>query len=59
MCIRDRGQAYYIASFAEDSFYLDFYQKLAGELALTRALPQLPPEGVEACLCLLYTSRCV
>lgn len=45
-----KGQAYYIASFAEDSFYLDFYQKLAGELALTRALPQLPPEGVEACL---------
>ena len=45
-----KGQAYYIASFAEDSFYLDFYQKLAGELALPRALPQLPPEGVEACL---------
>ena len=45
-----KGQAYYIAYFPEDSFYLDFYQKLAGELALTRALPQLPPEGVEACL---------
>ena len=40
-----KGQAYYIASFAEDSFYLDFYQKLAGEPALPRALPQLPPRA--------------
>lgn len=45
-----RGRAYYIASFGEDALYRDLYQKLAGELSLKRALENLPPEGVEACL---------
>ena len=45
-----KGQAYYVASFAEDGFYQDFYKKLAEELALERALPVELPEGVEACL---------
>ena len=45
-----KGRAYYIASFGEDALYRDFYQKLAGELSLKRALEDLPPQGVEACL---------
>ena len=45
-----KGQAYYIASFAEEGFYTDFYQGLAEELGLEKALPQLPPPGVEACI---------
>ena len=45
-----KGRAYYIASFGEDALYRDLYQKLAGELSLKRALEDLPPEGVEACL---------
>ena len=45
-----KGKAYYIASFAEDNFYLDFYQKLTEELSLDRTLPQMPPFGVEACV---------
>lgn len=45
-----KGKAYYIAASVEERFYLDFYQELAGELGLERALPELPPEGVEACL---------
>ena len=45
-----KGRAYYIASFGEDALYRDLYQKLAGELSLKRALEELPPQGVEACL---------
>ena len=45
-----KGQAYYIASFAEEGFYADFYQGLAEEIGLEKALPQLPPPGVEACI---------
>lgn len=45
-----KGKAYYIAAPVEEGFYLDFYQELAGELGLERALTELPPEGVEACL---------
>ena len=45
-----KGRAYYIASFGEDALYRDLYQKLAGELSLKKALEDLPPQGVEACL---------
>lgn len=45
-----KGKAYYIAASVEEDFYLDLYQQLAGELSLTRALPELAPQGVEACL---------
>ena len=45
-----KGKAYYIAAPLEERFYLDFYGNLAEELALEKALPQLSPEGVEACL---------
>ena len=45
-----KGRAYYIASFAGDGFYLDFYRQLCGELSLPQALEELPPQGVEACL---------
>ena len=33
-----KGKAYYLASRAEDAFYVDFYTQLAGELSLSRAL---------------------
>ena len=45
-----KGKAYYIAASVEEDFYLDLYQQLAEELSLTRALPELAPQGVEACL---------
>lgn len=45
-----KGKAYYLASRAEDAFYVDFYTKLAGELSLSRALDADLPEGVTATL---------
>lgn len=45
-----QGKAYYLAAPLEAGFYRDFYGELAQELGLERALPEIPPEGVEACL---------
>lgn len=45
-----QGKAYYIAAPLEEKFYQDFYQGLAQELRLERALLRVAPQGVEACL---------
>lgn len=45
-----KGKAYYLAASAEESFYRDFYTELSQTLGLPRALDQVPPSGVEACL---------
>lgn len=45
-----QGQAYYLAARAGADFYGNFYKQLVGDLGCKRALPQDPPEGVEACL---------
>ncbi len=43
-----KGQAYYMAAFAEQKFMDDFYRALVGRLEIKRALPGVLPEGVTA-----------
>ena len=44
-----QGTAYYLAARAEDSFFVDFYQKLAKKLSLEKAVPcSVLPDGVTA-----------
>lgn len=45
-----KGKAYYLAAFAEDEFYRDFYCRLVSETGAKRALETELPLGVEACL---------
>lgn len=45
-----QGKAYYLAARAGRDFFDDFYAGLTEKLCCKRALPENPPEGVEACL---------